>query len=83
MAASVREECRIQITPKHNSWKTRITPKLASSYHIQISNLQTKHILTLQSYSCVAKHSSTAMVIITLKTILNVMVGYHFFQVIL
>jgi len=28
MPASVRDPCRIQITPEHNSLKTRITPKL-------------------------------------------------------
>ena len=34
----------------------------------QISNLQTHHILTSQSYSRVAKRNSTVMAIITLKT---------------
>jgi len=36
-----------------------------------------------KSYPCVAKLNSTVMVIITLKTILNEKVGYHFSQVIL
>jgi len=36
-----------------------------------------------QSYSCVATRNSTVMVIITLKTILNVKVGYRFCQVII
>jgi len=31
MTASVRDLCCIQITPQHNSLKTRITPKV--SYH--------------------------------------------------
>jgi len=39
------------------------------SYHIQISNLQKQHILTSQSYSCIAKRNITAMVIIALKTL--------------
>jgi len=34
-------------------------------------NLQTQHIHTSHSYSCVAKRKSTVMVIITLKTILS------------
>jgi len=29
MTTSVRDRCRIQITPQHNSLKTRTTPKLA------------------------------------------------------
>ena len=53
------------------------------SYRIQMSNLQTKHILTSQSYSCIAKRNSTVMVIITLKTTLHEKVGYHFCQVII
>jgi len=48
-----------------------------------ISNSQTQHILTSQSYSCVANRNRTVMVIITLKTILNEIVGYRFCQVIL
>jgi len=36
-----------------------------------------------QSYSCVAKHNSTVLVIITLKTFWNEKVGNHFCQVIL
>jgi len=46
------------------------------SYRIQISNLQTQHILTSRSYSCVAKRYSTVMIIITL-------IGYYFCHVIL
>jgi len=53
------------------------------SYCNQISNLQTQHLLMSRSYSCVAKHNSTVMVIITLKTIMNKKIGYHFCQVIL
>jgi len=42
------------------------------SYRNLIPNLQTQHILTSQSYSCVAKPNSTVMVILMLnKTILN------------
>ena len=52
-------------------------------YRIQISNLQTEHILTSQSYSCVVKRNNTAVVIITFKSILNEKVSYHFCQVIL
>ena len=52
-------------------------------YRIQICNLQTQHINTSRTYSCVAKCTSTVTVIITLKIILNERVGYHFCQVIL
>ena len=80
-STSERDRCRIQITPKHNSWKIKRNSQV--SYRIQISNLQTKHILTSQRYSCVAKRPSTVMVIITLKSILYEKVGYHFCQVII
>ena len=56
MAASVREthSFRIQVTPQHDSSKTRITPKY--SYRNQIlANLQAQHILRSKSYSCVAE----------------------------
>jgi len=76
---SKRDPCRMQITPQHNSLKTRITPA-TYSYRIQISYLQTQHILTSESYSCVAKRNSTVMVIITLETILNEKVGYNILQ---
>jgi len=33
------------------------------------SNLQTQHIVTPQSHSCVAKRNSTVMAIITIKTL--------------
>jgi len=56
MAASVRE--------------TRAVYNSQVKYCIQISNLQTQHILLSQSYSCVAKRNSTVIVIITLKTVL-------------
>jgi len=78
-----RDPCHIQITPQHNSLKTRITPKSQVSYRNQISNLQTQHIFTSQSCSCVAKRNSTVMVIITLETILNEKVAYHFCQLVL
>jgi len=58
MAASVRDPGSIQITPLHK-------PKIESLP----SYLQTQHILTSQSYSCVAKRNSTVMVINTLKTL--------------
>jgi len=61
---SKRDPCRMQITPQHNSLKTRITQV---SYRNQIANLQTQIIRTSQSYSCVAKRNSTVMAIITLK----------------
>ena len=49
MAASVRDTCRIQITPQHNSFKTRITPKLATT----IRYLIYKHSTFLhQTYFC-------------------------------
>jgi len=38
------------------------------NYCIQVSNLQTQHILTSQSYLRVAKRNSTVTVIIILKT---------------
>jgi len=36
MATSARDPCRIQITPKHNSRKTRWTPKLAAAFRCLI-----------------------------------------------
>jgi len=36
MAASVRDWCLIQITPQHNSLKTRITPKLVTAFRYLI-----------------------------------------------
>ena len=48
-----------------------------------MSNLQTQHIISSQSYSCVDNRNSTALVIITLKPIINEKVSYHFCQVIL
>ena len=61
------------------------------SYRNQISNLQTQHILTSQSRSCIVKRNCNGrnyaqnfvMVIITLKKYLNEKVGYHFCRVIL
>jgi len=67
MAASVRRpvpytnHSTAQLVENWNSSKI--------SYRIQTSNLQTQHILRLQSYSCIAKRKSTVMVIITLKTL--------------
>jgi len=49
-----KELCHIHITSQHNSLKTRITPKLATVIRY-ISNLQTHHILTSQSYLRIAK----------------------------
>jgi len=46
-----------------------------------VSNLQTQHILRSQRYSCVAESNSTAIVVITLKTVSNEKVGYQFCQV--
>jgi len=81
MTASVRGThlCRIQITPQHDSFKTRITPKYG--YRNQIANLQAQHILRSKSYSCVAERNPTVVAVITLKTILDERVGYHFCQV--
>ena len=78
MTASVREThlWRIQITPQHDSFKTRITPKYG--YRNQIANLQAQHIRRSKSYSCVAEFNPT---LITLITILDEGVGYHFCQV--
>jgi len=41
MAASVRETCRIQITPQHNSLKTRITPNLDTAFRYLICKQST------------------------------------------
>jgi len=78
MTASVRETrpCHIQITPQHDQFKTRITPKLATA--IRSPNLQAQRILRSKSYSCVAERNRTVMVVITLKTILDGKVGYIF-----
>jgi len=70
MAASV-SEARSVYKLLHSKLITRITPKFI------------QHIPTPQTYSCVVKHNSTVMLIVTLKTILNEKVGYHFCQVIL
>jgi len=80
MTASVRETrpCHIQITPQHDQFKTRITPKLATA--IRSPNLQAQRILRSKSYSCVAERNRTVMVVITLKTILDGKVGYHICQ---
>jgi len=67
--------------PYKNKSKRLIVNKINSqvSYcnQIGLSNLQTQHILSSQSYSCFAGSNITVMVIITLKTILNEKVGYH------
>jgi len=36
MAASMRDPCRIQITPQHNSLKTRKAPELATAFRYLI-----------------------------------------------
>jgi len=67
MAAAVREtravsnQSTAQLTENENDSQV--------SYRIQISNLQTQHILMSQSHSWVAKRNSTAMVIIILKAL--------------
>ena len=69
ISASVRETRAVykQITPQYNSLKTRVIPKLATSYLSQMSNLQTQRILTSQGCLCIAKRNSTVIVIITFK----------------
>ena len=59
MPASVRDPCRIQITPQHNSFF-----KLATAIRYLIYK---QYILTSQICSCVAKRNSTVKVIITPK----------------
>jgi len=49
--------------PHHPSLKTRMTPMLATTIRYLIYK---QHILTAQSYLCVAKCNSTVMVMITL-----------------
>ena len=83
MAASVRDPCRTQITPQHNSLNIRIKTPLAAA----IRYLIYKHIAFLHHKVIRALPNATVfctvVVIITLKTILNEKVGCHFCQVIL
>jgi len=86
MAASVRETCVVHKslhTPQHNSLNTRIKTPLAAA----IRYLIYKHITFLRHKLICALPNATVfcivVVIITLKTILNEIVGYHFCQVIL
>jgi len=83
MAASERDPWRTQITPQHNALNTRIKTPLAAA----IRYLIYKHITFLRHKVIRALPNATVfctvMVIITLKTILNEDVGYHFCQVIL
>jgi len=44
IAAPVRDQCCMQITPQHNSMKTRILPKLATAFR----NLIYKHSTILR-----------------------------------
>ena len=57
MAASVRDPCRTQINPQHNSLKTRITTKLAAAFRY----LTYKHSAFLRHkvLLCVTKCNST------------------------
>jgi len=58
----------MQITPEHNSLKTKVTPKLATAFRY-LMYVQTQHILTSENYSCIAKRNSTVMVIVTHNTL--------------
>jgi len=55
----VRNPFRIQITPQHNSLKTRITPKLATAIRYQIfkhsATLRHKVIRTLPKHNGVSR----------------------------
>ena len=68
--------------PYTNNSTARLTANKNNSQvtycdQIGLSNLQTQHIPTLQSYQCFAGRSITVKLIITFKTILNDKVGYH------
>ena len=80
---SERYPCRTQITPQRNSLNTRIKTPLADA----IRYLIYEHITFLRHKVIRALPNATVfcivVVIITLKTILNEKVGYHFCQVIL
>jgi len=58
----------MQITPEHNSLNTRVTLKLATAFRY-LMYVQTWHILTSESYSCIAKRNSPVMVIVTHNTL--------------
>jgi len=72
-----RDPCRMQITPQHNSLKTRVTPKLAIAFRY----LMYKHSTILRQEVIRALPNatvlSTVMVIIT-QTNFDENVGYHF-----
>jgi len=53
MAASLRDPCRIQITLQHNSLKTRIDPKLATTIReLSVVQLQARrpHVVRGQDF---------------------------------
>jgi len=66
---SERDPCSIQITPQHNSFNTRITPKLATTFRYLICQYSTflrhKVIFALPNATVLC----TVLVIITLKTL--------------
>ena len=80
---SERDLCRTKITTQHNSLNTRIKTPLAGA----IRYLIYKDISFVRHKVICALPNATAfcivVVLITLKTILNEKVGYHFCQVIL
>ena len=71
MAVSVRDPCRTQITPQHNSFNTGTKTPIAAA----IRYLIYKHIALLRHKVILALPNATVfcivVVIITLKTILN------------
>jgi len=69
MASSSVRETRAVYNSLHNTTCIENYNNTQDSYCIQISNLQTQHILTSLSYSCVAKRNSTVMVIIIFNTL--------------
>jgi len=79
---SERDPCRIQITPQHNSLKSRITPELAAAFSYLIYKQSTS--LRHEVFSALPNATvlCTVMVIITRKTIVNQEVYYYFCQVI-
>jgi len=73
---SERDPCRIQITPQHNSFKSRITPKLAAAFsdlNYKQSTFSRHEVISTLSNATVL---CTVMVIMTLKTVLNQEVCY-------